>query len=55
MVLESPEEVLVFRYNPLNPEMIAAGCLNGQVALWDTSSDDVGPFAYFLYQHVNAL
>ncbi|KAK9798169.1 hypothetical protein WJX73_004849 [Symbiochloris irregularis] len=42
-VLESPEEILSFQYNPMNADVIAAGCLNGQVALWDMGSDDAKP------------
>lgn len=40
-MLESPEEILSFQYNPMNADVIAAGCLNGQVALWDMGSDEV--------------
>ena len=41
VVLDSPEEVVRFQYNPFNPDIVAAGCLNGQVALWDCSPDEV--------------
>ena len=30
-VLQAPFEVFSFQYNPANPEIIAAGCYNGQV------------------------
>jgi hypothetical protein len=30
-VLESPHEVFAFQINPLNPNVIAGGCYNGQV------------------------
>jgi hypothetical protein len=30
-VLESPYEVFCFQINPINPNIIAGGCLNGQV------------------------
>ncbi len=30
-VLESPHEVMCFQYNPGNPDVVAAGCYNGQV------------------------
>lgn len=38
-VLESPFEVFSFQYNPTNPDIIAAGCYNGQIVIWDTSHD----------------
>jgi hypothetical protein len=30
-VLEAPNDVMCFRFNPANPNMVAAGCVNGQV------------------------
>ena len=42
-VLSSPEEVWAFQYNPLNPTLVAAGCHNGQVLLWDLSATPVCP------------
>lgn len=38
IVLESPQEVLTFRWNPTNPTLIAAGCITGQVLLFDLSA-----------------
>ena len=35
LVLESPHETFVFRFNPVNPNLVAAGCITGQVLLWD--------------------
>ncbi|CAM9752810.1 unnamed protein product, partial [Phaeothamnion confervicola] len=35
--LESPQEVFCFRFNPRNASRVAAGCINGQVALWDVA------------------
>lgn len=32
-VLQAPFEVFSFQYNPSNPEIIAAGCYNGQVCV----------------------
>lgn len=32
-VLQAPYEVFTFQYNPANPEIVAAGCYNGQVGL----------------------
>jgi len=34
-VLQAPFEVFSFHFNPMNPEIIAAGCYNGQVVVWD--------------------
>eukprot|EP00906_Rhabdomonas_costata_P016632 RCo023875 len=36
-VLEAPNEVTVVRFNPTNPMILAGGCTNGQVCLWDLS------------------
>ena len=36
-VLEAPTDVYSFSYNPVNPNLIAGGLLNGQVCLWDTT------------------
>ena len=36
LVLESPADVMAFRFNPRRPEIVAGGMYNGQVALWDT-------------------
>lgn len=30
-VLQAPYEIFAFQYNPSNPEIVAAGCYNGQV------------------------
>eukprot|EP00698_Gefionella_okellyi_P010813 TRINITY_DN2837_c0_g1_i2.p1 TRINITY_DN2837_c0_g1~~TRINITY_DN2837_c0_g1_i2.p1 ORF type:complete len:688 (-),score=113.97 TRINITY_DN2837_c0_g1_i2:175-2238(-) len=35
MLLEAPNDVLCFKFNPQNPNLIAGGCLNGQVVVWD--------------------
>eukprot|EP00771_Trimastix_marina_P000368 gnl/Trimastix_PCT/1388.p1 GENE.gnl/Trimastix_PCT/1388~~gnl/Trimastix_PCT/1388.p1 ORF type:complete len:646 (+),score=108.99 gnl/Trimastix_PCT/1388:35-1939(+) len=37
-VLECPADCFVFRFHPTRPHVIAGGCLNGQVLLWDLSS-----------------
>ena len=37
-VLESPNDVICFRFNPERPEIVAGGCYNGQVVLWDIST-----------------
>ena len=36
-VLESPYEVSVFKFNPDNPNIIAAGTDGGMILLWDIS------------------
>lgn len=36
-VLEAPTDVYSFAFNPVNPNLVAAGLLNGQVCLWDTT------------------
>lgn len=38
-VLQAPFEVFAFQYNPSNPEIVAGGCYNGQVVLWDTTNE----------------
>lgn len=35
LFLEAPSDVLSFAFSPTEPNIIAGGCLNGQVALWD--------------------
>jgi WD40 repeat protein len=37
LVLESPYDVICFRFNPTRPSLIAGGLINGQVVLWDIS------------------
>lgn len=35
LFLEAPDDVLCFKFNPSNPNLIVAGCTNGQIVLWD--------------------
>lgn len=35
LMLQSPHEILTFRFNKSAPHIVAAGCLNGQVLIWD--------------------
>ncbi len=35
LFLEAPCDVFSFAFSPTEPHIIAAGCINGQVALWD--------------------
>lgn len=34
-VLQAPTDMFCFRFNPTNPEWVAAGCISGQVILWN--------------------
>uniref|UniRef100_A0A673GY45 WD repeat domain 63 n=1 Tax=Sinocyclocheilus rhinocerous TaxID=307959 RepID=A0A673GY45_9TELE len=36
--LECPDDVLCFQFCPSDPNIIAGGCMNGQVVLWDISA-----------------
>ena len=35
LILEAPEDVQCFRFNPTFPNIVVGGCLNGQIVLWD--------------------
>uniref|UniRef100_A0A8D0DV88 Dynein axonemal intermediate chain 3 n=1 Tax=Salvator merianae TaxID=96440 RepID=A0A8D0DV88_SALMN len=37
LMLECPEDIYCFEFSPSNPNIIAGGCMNGQVVLWDIS------------------
>lgn len=37
LLLRAPDDVLAFQFCPSNPAVVAAGCVNGQLVLWDTS------------------
>ncbi|NWU07263.1 WDR63 protein, partial [Cephalopterus ornatus] len=37
LILECPEDIYCFQFSPSDPNIIAAGCINGQVVLWDIS------------------
>ena len=37
LILEAPADVNSFKFNPENPSIVAAGCVNGQIVLWDIS------------------
>lgn len=39
MVLQSPWEVAAFQFNPAQPHILAGGCYNGQVVMWDLSAE----------------
>nr|XP_033772911.1 WD repeat-containing protein 63 [Geotrypetes seraphini] len=38
LILECPDDILCFQFCPSNPNIIAGGCINGQVVLWDISN-----------------
>ena len=38
LILTSPMEVLHFEFNPKDPNIIVAGTVNGQIAMWDLHS-----------------
>ncbi|XP_023218215.1 WD repeat-containing protein 63-like [Centruroides sculpturatus] len=38
LLLEAPDDVLIFQFNPTNPNLVAGGCINGQLILWDLTS-----------------
>lgn len=37
LILEAPDDVTAFQFNPHDPNIIVGGCINGQIVLWDTS------------------
>ncbi|KAL6049268.1 hypothetical protein STEG23_007084, partial [Scotinomys teguina] len=38
LMLESPDDIFCFEFCPSDPNIIAGGCINGQVVLWDITS-----------------
>ncbi|NXG52666.1 WDR63 protein, partial [Psilopogon haemacephalus] len=40
LMLECPEDVYCFRFSPSDPNIIAGGCINGQIVLWDISQHE---------------
>ena len=41
LLLLAPEDIYCFEFNPSDPHIIAGGCNNGQVILWDISKYDL--------------
>lgn len=39
-LLETPIEVTTIEWHPENPNVLVGGCLNGQIIIWDLSSED---------------
>ncbi|NXP27266.1 WDR63 protein, partial [Scytalopus superciliaris] len=40
LILECPEDIYCFQFSPSDPNIIAGGCINGQVVLWDISQHE---------------
>ncbi|XP_009072670.1 PREDICTED: WD repeat-containing protein 63, partial [Acanthisitta chloris] len=40
LMLECPGDIYCFQFSPGNPNIIAGGCVNGQVVLWDISQHE---------------
>ncbi|XP_074732522.1 dynein axonemal intermediate chain 3 [Strix uralensis] len=40
LMLECPEDIYCFQFCPSDPNIIAGGCINGQVLLWDISQHE---------------
>lgn len=38
LLLEAPDDIYSFQFSPSDPNIIAGGCYNGQVVLWDISA-----------------
>ncbi|KFR03726.1 WD repeat-containing protein 63, partial [Opisthocomus hoazin] len=40
LMLECPDDIYCFQFSPSDPNIIAGGCINGQVVLWDISQHE---------------
>nr|KAF6509077.1 hypothetical protein HJG63_020628 [Rousettus aegyptiacus] len=38
LMLESPDDIFCFKFCPTNPNIIAGGCINGQIVMWDITA-----------------
>lgn len=38
LLLEAPDDIYSFQFCPSDPNIIAGGCQNGQLVLWDISA-----------------
>ena len=45
-VLEGPNDMFCFRFNPTNPEWVVAGCISGQVVLWNLQTGRRAPATF---------
>lgn len=37
LLLEAPDDIVCFQFNPVEPDLICGGCINGQIVMWDIS------------------
>lgn len=37
LLLEAPEDIMCFKFCPTDPNIVAGGCISGQLVLWDIS------------------
>jgi len=45
-VLEGPSDMFCFRFNPTDPDWVAAGCISGQVLLWNLKTGHKAPTTF---------
>jgi len=45
-VLEGPGDMFTFKFNPTNPKWVAAGCISGQVVLWNLETGKRPPATF---------
>ncbi|EDV22170.1 uncharacterized protein TRIADDRAFT_29120 [Trichoplax adhaerens] len=38
LMLEAPDDIFCFKFNPSDPNLVAGGCINGQVVIWDITA-----------------
>ncbi|XP_077761379.1 dynein axonemal intermediate chain 3 isoform X1 [Canis aureus] len=38
LMLESPDDIFCFKFCPSDPNIIAGGCINGQIVMWDITA-----------------
>ncbi|KAL4831643.1 hypothetical protein H8958_014365 [Nasalis larvatus] len=38
LMLESPDDIFCFKFCPSDPNIIAGGCINGQIVMWDITT-----------------
>jgi hypothetical protein len=38
LLLEAPDDIYSFQFCPTDPNIIAGGCMNGQVVMWDIAA-----------------
>jgi len=45
-VLEGPSDMFCFKFNPTDPDWVAAGCISGQVVLWNLKTGHKAPTTF---------